>query len=286
VQDYPSNLSLNGSFRLGMFATEGSGFAFNGHVAEVIVYNRALSDSERQQVESYLNTKYFVAPTVGTSDPSFHDVVYPLSLDRCLSTHEWLTNIIELGDQSEQRIPIGSDGRRKFNAAHGVRSLKDLKTLLDFHALRHGETYGFKVRDLVDYTVSKGPEGTLQYTYNGSTKSFQLQKVYSDSAAVWIREIYKPEQGSVKVYKNSVLLTETTDYAINYQVGIITFVTAPVSGDIIEWEGRFYVPVRFAVNEIPAADFVATMQESGGQWLVRDGTVDLPEVPMIEVRNV
>ncbi|HEX7956667.1 MAG TPA: DUF2460 domain-containing protein, partial [Pyrinomonadaceae bacterium] len=144
----------------------------------------------------------------------FHEVVYPLSLERCLSTHEWLTTIMELGDQSEQRIPQGSDGRRKFDASHGVRSLTDLQALLKFHALRHGETYGFKVRDLVDYTVARGAEGTLQYTYNGVTASFQLQKVYTDAGATWIREIYKPEQGSVKVYRNGTLKTEGTHYTI------------------------------------------------------------------------
>jgi len=219
----------------------------------------------------------------------FHETVSPLSLERCLSRHEWLTTILELGDQAEQRIPQGADGRRKFDASHGVRSLKDLQTLIKFHALRHGETYGFKVRDLVDYTVSRGTEGTLQHTYNGVTASFQLQKVYTDSAATWIREIYKPEQGSVKVYKNSVLLTEGTQYTINYATGVITFIGAnvPALGNVVEWEGRFYVPVRFMVKEIPAAEFFATMEEAtdGSGWVVKTGLADLPEVQMIEIKD-
>ncbi|MEI7452079.1 MAG: prepilin-type N-terminal cleavage/methylation domain-containing protein [Candidatus Falkowbacteria bacterium] len=32
----------------------------NGDIAEIIIYNRPLSDTERQQVESYLNTKYSI----------------------------------------------------------------------------------------------------------------------------------------------------------------------------------------------------------------------------------
>lgn len=221
---------------------------------------------------------------------TFHEIVFPLSVDRCLSTHEWLTTIIELGDQSEQRIPQGTDGRRKFNASFGVRSLKDLQALLKFHALRHGETYGFKVRDLVDYTVARGAEGTLQHTFNGVTASFQLQKVYTDSAATWIREISKPEQGSVKVYRNGTLRTEGTHYNINYSTGVITFTVGniPVGGTVIEWEGRFYVPVRFTVREIPAAEFVATMEEAsdGSGLVVKTGTSDLPEVGMIEVKDI
>lgn len=220
---------------------------------------------------------------------AFHEIVFPLSVDRCLSSHEWLTTIIELGDQSEQRIPQGAAGRRKFNASLGVRSLVDLKALLKFHALRHGETYGFKVRDLVDYTVSRGTEGTLQHTYNGVTASFQLQKVYTDAAATWIREIYKPEQGSVKVYRNGTLRTEGTHYTINYATGVITFTAGniPTAGQVIEWEGRFYVPVRFTVKEIPAAEFVATMEEAsdGSGWVVKTGSSDLPEVGMIEIKD-
>lgn len=221
---------------------------------------------------------------------SFHEVVFPLSLDSCLSTWIWETNIIELGDLSEQRIPIGTDGRREFNASLGVRSLKDLQELLKFHALCHGETYGFKVRDLVDYTVARGTEGTLQYTYNGATASFQLQKIYTNAAATWIREIFKPEQGSVKVYRNGSLRTEGTHYTINYATGVITFTAGniPTAGNVIEWEGRFYVPVRFTVKKIPAAQFVATMEEAsdGSGWVVKTGSSDLPEVGMIEIKDI
>lgn len=215
----------------------------------------------------------------------FHEVVYPLSLDRCLSTHEWLTRIIELGDSAEQRIPVGTDGRRKFNASHGIRSLADLQTLLKFHALRHGETYGFKVRDLVDYTVTTGTEGTLQYVYDGSKKTFQLQKIYTDAAATWIREIYKPQAGTVKVYKNSVLLTEGTHYTMDYTTGLITFTTAPAAGSVIEWSGFFYVPVRFTVSEIPAAEFIATMGDVSQESVPKAGSADLPEVSMIEIKD-
>ena len=36
---------------------------FNGDIVEVLVYNRTLSDSERQSVEQYLNDKYFGGPS-------------------------------------------------------------------------------------------------------------------------------------------------------------------------------------------------------------------------------
>jgi hypothetical protein len=33
---------------------------FNGDVAEIIMYNRAVTSTERQQIEAYLNTKYAI----------------------------------------------------------------------------------------------------------------------------------------------------------------------------------------------------------------------------------
>lgn len=42
---------------------------YNGDIAEVIVYNRALTDSERQTVESYLSAKYF-APNISSQPAS------------------------------------------------------------------------------------------------------------------------------------------------------------------------------------------------------------------------
>jgi hypothetical protein len=46
------------------------------------------------------------------------------------------------------------------------------------------------------------------------------------------------------------------------------------------------VPVRFAVKEIPAPEFVASMTEANGEWTVKGGSADLPEVPMIEIKDI
>jgi len=52
-----------------------SNWMWNGDIAEVIVYNSALSDSDRQAVENYLAIKYFYtvpgAPTIGTATAGY-----------------------------------------------------------------------------------------------------------------------------------------------------------------------------------------------------------------------
>lgn len=37
-----------------------AGSAFDGKIAEIVIYNRVLTEGERQQVEAYLNTKYAI----------------------------------------------------------------------------------------------------------------------------------------------------------------------------------------------------------------------------------
>jgi len=51
----------NGSLQIGGYNksfNNGGGELFNGQIAEIIMYNRAVTTPERQQVEAYLNSKY------------------------------------------------------------------------------------------------------------------------------------------------------------------------------------------------------------------------------------
>jgi len=52
---------------------------FNGWMAELIIYNRALSESERKTVESYLNLKYNLGISVDSKSPHHHtDILNPI----------------------------------------------------------------------------------------------------------------------------------------------------------------------------------------------------------------
>ncbi len=46
----------------GNFTLSSAGYPFGGDVGEILVYNRALSDTERQSVENYLNSKWYIYP--------------------------------------------------------------------------------------------------------------------------------------------------------------------------------------------------------------------------------
>jgi hypothetical protein len=53
-------------FNNGQIGRINSGYYYNGDIAEVLVYNQALSDAERQQVETYLSAKYAIVQPPAT----------------------------------------------------------------------------------------------------------------------------------------------------------------------------------------------------------------------------
>ncbi len=62
-----SNSWNNSSIAIGNSPDAGNGFGWIGDIAEVFIYSRVLSTSEITQVESYLNSRWFLPPTTTTS---------------------------------------------------------------------------------------------------------------------------------------------------------------------------------------------------------------------------
>ncbi len=195
---------------------------------------------------------------------AYHAELFPLSLERVISAPEGDTTIIRLGSglsASEVRIANLDDGRIMLDAVLGVRSLKDLQALISFQRRRKYCLFSFPARDPLDYTVARGAEGTFA-TGNGTAGPFQLTKTYADPSNADVRRITKPEQGSVKIYVGGVLKTEGVHYTLDYMTGKVTFLSGnfPAAGAAIEWEGRFYVPVRFAEDKIPVGEFYTSLK--------------------------
>lgn len=218
------------------------------------------------------------------------DILFPLSVDRFASRVSYNTTVITLGNGQEIRVANWDDGRVQFNAGLGVRSLTDLRSLVSFHRRRKGIRRPFLVRDMLDYEVSRSVDGEALFaTGNGVTASFQLKKNYVDDFNTDTRTIRKPEQGTVKIYVNTVLKTEGVHYTIDYSTGVVTFTAGniPALNAALEWEGRFYVPVRFVEDFIPADEFIAVMEldVATDQMVVDHAAGDIPDVPMIEVHE-
>jgi uncharacterized protein (TIGR02217 family) len=221
---------------------------------------------------------------------AYDNVPYPLSVDRCIGNFEFDTTVVPLGNGAEVRVANWDDALVSFNALHGIRDLNDLRALNKFHILRRGRARSFPVQDPLDCQATfDGSLMRLDVDGNGTAGPFQLTKTYSDAANNWIREITKPESGTIKIYVSGVLKTEATDYTINYLTGKVTFLAThfPAVSAVLEWSGRFYVPVRFVVDKLPIQDvFINLKADADGKLILpKDATASLPEILMIEDRS-
>jgi uncharacterized protein (TIGR02217 family) len=229
----------------------------------------------------------------------FHPILYPLSIEKCVSAPAWLTDITDLGNGWDQRLGRWDDQVLEFNAVHGIRSLADLRALYLFHRLRKGRLFGFLVRDLLDYQFVFGSDTTIQAfatTVSGDL-TYQVSKVYSDAQNTDVRPIKKIEKGHFILYKDASLLVEGTHYIFTngYEGagggvctvdGEITLASNPGDGAILSCGGRFFVPVRFTEDKLPADEIFFTLNTTNAtEWLpTSKATGSIPSVLMREIR--
>lgn len=103
----------------------------------------------------------------------------------------------------------------------------------------------FRLRDPLEYEV----ESELFATGDSSTVSFQLYTNYDTVQ----KPITKPvDDANFKIYINAIEQTETTHYSVDYNTGIVTFVSAP--GVLpLTWDGIFDIHVRFDIDSLQAS---------------------------------
>jgi uncharacterized protein (TIGR02217 family) len=180
---------------------------------------------------------------------------------------EFNTDIVDLSSGHEQRNANWSASRAKYNVAHGIKTQTQLDALIAFFRARRGKAVGFRFKDWTDYTAVNQILGTG----DGANVTFSLRKVYSSGGVNHYRDITKPVTGTVKIYVNSVLKTVTTDYTINMNTGVITFVSAPPNGQDVTADFEFDVPVRFDTDKLNAS-------------INNYNSMSWNDIPLVEVR--
>lgn len=172
---------------------------------------------------------------------SFDEIRFPVDISYgAMGGPEYSTDIVMLDNGFEKRNINWSVSRGRWNVSHGVKTKTQFDELLSFFRSRRGKAIGFRFKDWMDYQGVNQNIGTG----NGSTVAFQLRKSYVSLTTTY-RDIFKPVDGTVLIYVNSVLKTEGTDYTIDYTTGIVTFSSAPSSGLAITSDYEYDVPVRF-----------------------------------------
>lgn len=196
----------------------------------------------------------------------FHDIVFPQDISYGSSGGPaFSTTIKELASGHEQRNINWSEARAKYDAKYGVKTLEQMKALVDFFYARNGRAYGFRYYDHVDHSITNQSIGTG----TGALSTFQLFKRYEPQAGYFFdRPIRKPLAGSVTMSVAGVVKTHT----LNASTGIVTMSVAPLVGqDVRVVSATFHVPVRFDIDMLDVAydDY---------------DNLSVPSIPLIEIR--
>lgn len=180
------------------------------------------------------------------------------------------TNVLTLSSGKEKRNIEWAQARGEWDVGYGIQRKADYQEITAFFYSRRGRAHSFRFKDWSDFEMDRQEIGSG----NGATSAFQIFKRYADDAGNYDRLIQKPVQGTVQVWVNGVLRTETTHYTVNYNTGVITFTggNIPAMGHDVEALCEFDVAVRFD------EDFLPTEL----QW---EDAGSIPEIPIVEVRD-
>jgi len=207
---------------------------------------------------------------------AFHEVLFPVSVALAGSGGpERMTEIVITGSGREERIARWADSRRKYDAGSGVKSLAELASVVAFFEERRGRLYGFRWRDRIDFqscAIGQTPAPLDQGigTGDGTTKQFNLVKIYGGSFAPYTRSITKPVAGSVRVAVNGSERNIGTDVTLDLTSGLLTFANAPAALASITAGFQFDVPVRFDTDFL-SIDFAAFIAG------------EIPKIPLVEI---
>jgi uncharacterized protein (TIGR02217 family) len=197
---------------------------------------------------------------------AFHEVRFPPAISYgATGGPGYLTTIVATASGHEHRNSNWAAARGKWDVASGLKDRAHVAELIAFFRARRGRAYGFRFKDWTDY------QGLAQVlgTGNGSLKTFQLVKNYVSGGVTESRIIAKPVAGTVKIYRNGVLVT--SGVSTDTTTGLVTFTTAPGAGVIVTADYEFDVPVRFDTDQMN----VTIETYDLGTWA---------QVPIVEIR--
>lgn len=139
--------------------------------------------------------------------------------------------------------------RRRFPITNMI-SESDTIELFEFVLLRRGSAHSFLIRDPLDITTATDDFSQAAWDDvvigqgDGSKTEFTLKKLYTSGSQTITRVLNKPLVGQVfSGHGTSKVLN--TDFTIDHQIGRVSYVTAPPSGDV-KAGCQFGLQVRFS----------------------------------------
>lgn len=189
------------------------------------------------------------------------------------------TTVTTLSGGTEQRNINWAKARGEWDVSHGLKTEQQVEELLAFFHARNGKAFGFRFKDWADYRLPRwidtpGDLAPIQVTFttDGHTNTFQIVKVYGDTAGFYVRPITKPVVGTVQLLNNGV---QTFDFTVDNTTGIVTLGggTAVTTGHQIAVVCEFDVPCRFDTDDMK----LTTTMVDNFSWST---------IPVVETREI
>lgn len=203
---------------------------------------------------------------------AFYEVLFPPNISYGSSGGPgWLTRIVGTTSGFEYRSGAWSRTLGKWNAAHGLKTPADYRTLIAFFdAVGQGRLNGFRWLDYLDYKDDGA--GTFQLNSAGG---LQIAKTYTSPA---------PVTGSVRPTYVRFIDKPNTDLALPGGV-TVDYTTGLVTGGTVgqTWTGTFHVPVRFDVDDL-AMSMDQPWGSVDGAGATADVTPSWRNIPILELR--
>lgn len=154
------------------------------------------------------------------------------------------TDVVRQYDGTEQRNQNWRHAIGIYDVGSMHRTHAEILLLLEFfYAVARGQLYAFRFKDFTDFQFEN-----LLGLGDGTTQTFQLVKTYAFGAYTMTRVLQKPRAGTLRFQVNGIV---REDYDIDFTTGLVTFLTAPPAGALVEGAGEFDVPVRFVQDHLP-----------------------------------
>lgn len=196
----------------------------------------------------------------------------------------FLTTVMALSGGQEKRNIEWQYPRQQWDISYGIQTPEDFSNVTSMFYNTFGRALGFRFKDWSDYQIGDPVNYVAALsqpfaTSDGVTLIYQLFKTYTISSYSVARPITRPVSGTLKIYANNVLLTEGTDFTVNYDTGQVTFAVTHSSGVVFSVSTEFDVPVRFD------SDLFKQQVTWTGGFNSTTGAVELPSISIIELKE-
>lgn len=184
-------------------------------------------------------------------------------LDDCVpgypafSSPRWSTRIAIVDSGAEQVNQRWEHPLHQFTLPEAVREHNVFEAIHDHWMVMRGPVHTFPFRDPLDFaSVSLAAPNTAPVvsgtdqvigTGDGVAKAFQLTKTYTRGPETYVRNIFHPVISTVVVTVDNA--PPASSFSVDRLTGIVTFDTAPASGEVVRAGYLYDVEVRFESDE-------------------------------------